>query len=1011
MMNTDRGISMADPKLTILLADDSKSIQSALGRALECSFDVRVIVAETFAKASAVLDGEGQELFLAILDLALPDAMNGEVVDHALRLGVPSLVFTSTFDDALRNNLLDKGVLDYVVKGSRAVEEVVRLVGRLQANRARKILVVDDSVSARSSICSSLTAFGFQILAAGSGEQALEALASQDGIDLVITDFEMPGMDGVQLTQIIRKVHSRDEVAVIGVSSAATGGLAARFLKHGATDFLLKPFGREELYCRVLSIIEGLEQNRRAKSFARRRRDFEEQQRRLIEHAPIGVFRSTPSGQFLLVNTRLAEMYGYGSAQELMEEMQDIGAQLYVDAAEREMVRSELERGPVDGLEIRRRRKDGTVIWVSLSMRPVYDDQGSLAYYEGFSLDITHKKRTEQALRASVDTQRAIMDSVDAGIILIDPDTHTIQAINTTAASLFGAPAEGIIGKVCHQYLCPAEAGGCPVTDYAQNIERSERALVKADGSRLSILKTVKTIMLNGRLFLLESFMDITDRKKAEQQLALERERLANIIEGTGVGTWEWNVQTGELALNDRWAQIVGYALDELAPVSVRTWEALVHPEDLQRSSQMLERHFTGEFEGYECECRMRHKQGGWVWVLARGKLLSRTPDGSPLMMFGTHLDITERKKEQELLLESEERYRSFFHSTEAVRLLIDPRTGLIVEANRAAERYYKYPLGTLKGRSISEINTLPPEKLMAELGRAATLKKGHFSFQHMLGDGTVREVEVYTSVVRLEGRNLVMSSVHDVTERKHLERVKRDVEHIMRHDLKSPLTGFIAIPPLLLEGDNLTADQREMLALLGVSGKRMLGQINASLELFRIEEGRYVPKVSECWPMALAQDVIGIFTLSRRLPKSVFRLSDRTGDSGHGGRSLRTDPQLLEIVLTNLIGNALDAGGPTDQVTIETSETAQEYILAISNSQAVPEQIRDRFFEKYATAGKTGGTGIGTYSAAVMVRALGGRIEMRTSEAEGTTVTVAIPLERKPDAGTQKEPAGPSPL
>lgn len=985
---------MTDPKPKILLAEDSKSIQSALTTALESSFDVKVVVAETFAQAAAVLDSKGAELFLAILDLALPDAMNGEVVDHALRLGVPSLVFTSTFDDALRNDLLSKGVLDYVVKSGRAVEEVARLVGRLQANRARKILVVDDSVSARASICSSLAAFGFQVLAAGSGEQALEVLASQAGIDLVITDFEMPGMDGVQLTQILRKVHSRDDVAVIGVSSAATGGLAARFLKHGATDYLHKPFGREELYCRVLCIIEGIEQNRRAASFARRRREFEEQQRRLIEHAPIGVFRSSLSGRFLLANTRLAKMYGYGSAHELMEEVQDFGAQLYVDAAERDMVLSELKRGLIDGVEIRRRRKDGTVIWVSLSMRAVYDEQGTLAYYEGFSLDITHKKLAEQALRSSVNMQRAIMDSVDAGILLIDPDTHTIQAINTAAANMFGAPAESIIGKVCHEYLCPAEVGCCPITDYAQNVERSERVLLKADGSRLSILKTVKSVVLDGRPYLLESFMDITNRKNAEQQLALERERLANIIEGTSVGTWEWNVQTGELALNDRWAQIVGYTLEELAPVSVQTWEALVHPDDLKYSSQMLEEHhFTGEHEVYECECRIRHKDGHWVWVLDRGKLMSRTPDGSPLMMFGTHLDITERKKEQELLLESEERYRCFFHSTEAVRLLIDPQTGLIVEANRAAERYYKYPLGTLTGRSIFEINTLTPEKLKAEFGRAEALETEHFSFQHMLGDGTIRDVEVYSSIVRLDERNLIMSSVHDVTERKRLERIKRDMEHIMRHDLKSPLTGFIAIPPLLLEDDNLTPDQREMLALLGVSGKRMLGQINASLELFRIEEGKYVPKLSDCWPMTLAQDVINMLSVSRWLPKSAFRLSDRTGDSVHGGRSLRTDPQLLEIVLTNLISNALDASDLQEAVGIEASETAQEYVIAISNSQMVPDQIRDRFFEKYATAGKSGGTGIGTYSAAVMVKVLGGQIGMRTSEADGTTVTVRLPL------------------
>ncbi len=984
---------MANPGPTILLVEDSKSIQSAMITALESSFDVNVIVAETFAQAASVLDGNEVRPSLAILDLALPDAMNGEVVEHALRLGVPSLVFTSTFDDALRRDLLSRGVLDYVVKGGRAVEEVVHLVGRLQANTACKILVVDDSASARASICTSLAAFGFQVLAAGSGAQALEMLSRQEDVDLVITDFEMPDMDGVQLTQAIRRIHSRADMAVIGISSAGHGGLAARFLKHGATDYLHKPFGREELYCRVLNIIEGIEQNRRVASFAQIQRKLEEKQRYLIENAPIGIFRSSQSGQYLLANTKLAEMYGYSSTHELMNEIHDIGIQLYVDDAERKILRTALEKGSINGLEVRRRKKDGSIIWVSLSMRSVMDEDGHLMYYEGFSIDVTHKKSAEEALRANLDIQRTIMDSVDAGIILIDPETHAIQAINSAAADLFGAPADDAIGKICHEYLCPAEMGRCPITDLAQEVERSERVLIKADKSRLAILKTVKRIMLNGRPLLLESFMDITERKRAEQQLALERERLANIIKGTGVGTWEWNVHSGEVAINERWAQIAGYSLEELAPVSIKTWEALAHPEDLKRSAQMLERHFSGKDEMYECECRMRHKDGRWVWVLDRGKVLTWTQDGRPLMMFGTHLDITERKREQALLQESEQRYRGFFHSTEAVRLLIDPQTGLIVEANKAAERYYKYPPGTLKGRSIFDINTLPPDKLMAELELAASQKKGHFSFQHMLGDGTIRDVEVYTSIVRVEGRNLVMSSVRDVTEFKHLERVKRDVEHIMRHDLRSPLSAFVSVPPLLLEGDNLTLDQREMLTLLGASGKRMLGQINSSLSLYRIEEGKYAPQLGECWPLALIQGVVEMLAASKRVPKKKFQIMNRTDDSGHGGRSLQTDAQLLDIVLANLIGNALDASNPEDAVGIELSETAQEYVIAISNSKAVPESIRDRFFEKYITSGKAGGTGIGTYSAAVMVKAVGGQISMRTSEAEGTTVTVRLPL------------------
>lgn len=134
------------------------------------------------------------------------------------------------------------------------------------------------------------------------------------------------------------------------------------------------------------------------------------------------------------------------------------------------------------------------------------------------------------------------------------------------------------------------------------------------------------------------------DREAIEHELAQQRERLANILWGTGVGTWEWNVQTGETRFNERWAEIVGYRLEELAPITIDTWTGLAHPDDLGRSGELLARHFSGTMDHYECEARMRHRDGHWIWVLDRGKLVSRTPDGRPEWMAGTHWEITERK-------------------------------------------------------------------------------------------------------------------------------------------------------------------------------------------------------------------------------------------------------------------------------------------------------------------------------------------------------------------------------
>jgi PAS domain S-box-containing protein len=143
---------------------------------------------------------------------------------------------------------------------------------------------------------------------------------------------------------------------------------------------------------------------------------------------------------------------------------------------------------------------------------------------------------------------------------------------------------------------------------------------------------------------------------KREEELAQKKQRLSNILWGTNIGTWEWNVQTGEVRFNERWAEMLGYRLEELAPVNIDTWTRLVHPDDLARSGDQLARHFSGEIDHYETEARMRHKDGHWIWVLDRGKLVSRSPDGQSEWMAGTHEEITNRKEVEEVLLQLTER-------------------------------------------------------------------------------------------------------------------------------------------------------------------------------------------------------------------------------------------------------------------------------------------------------------------------------------------------------------------
>lgn len=158
--------------------------------------------------------------------------------------------------------------------------------------------------------------------------------------------------------------------------------------------------------------------------------------------------------------------------------------------------------------------------------------------------------------------------------------------------------------------------------------------------------KNNQVIEIRGYIFNQNHIKDI------EFQLEKERKRLENIIDSNSIGTWEWNVQTGETIFNERWAEIVGYTLDELKPISIDTWIKLVHPDDVEKSTSALNAHFRGESNQYECEVRMKHKNGHWVWVLDKGKVLNFTPEGKAHIMFGTHTDITERKAFERKIIE-----------------------------------------------------------------------------------------------------------------------------------------------------------------------------------------------------------------------------------------------------------------------------------------------------------------------------------------------------------------------
>lgn len=234
-----------------------------------------------------------------------------------------------------------------------------------------------------------------------------------------------------------------------------------------------------------------------------------------------------------------------------------------------------------------------------------------------------------------------------------------------------------------------------------------------------------------------------------------------------------------------------------------------------------------------------------------------------------------------------------------------------------------------------------------------------------------------------------------DITLEKQDENMRRDVERITRHDLKTPLNGIIGIPQLLLMDENLTGQQREFLGLVEDSGRRMLHMINESLSLFKIEKGTYqfVPEPVDI--LRTIDEVIHDVSYIAQSGGSIVVFVDGAPRQEEQRFIINGEKAFCYSMLANIMKNACEAASG-EKITISLKSGSPLSQIAINNKGVVPEKIRASFFDKYVTAGKPGGTGLGTYSAKLFAEAQNGTIAMVTSSQQGTTVTVSLPAAGK---------------
>jgi len=523
---------------------------------------------------------------------------------------------------------------------------------------------------------------------------------------------------------------------------------------------------------RVLAVIRDISQRKRAEEALK---ESEARFRLVTEGSLAGVY-IIQDRKFAYCNSTMAQIFGYG-----VEEILDgkVAPQDLVHPDDLPMVRENIRKrlaGEEESVHytFRGRRRDGTVIYCEvLGSTIVYQGRPALI---GTLMDISGRVQAEEALRQSEQRYRAIVEVQTELVCRHLPDT-TVTFVNEALCRYFGKPRDELLGGSFLSSI--PEEDRSRLMEAIAGLSRDnpmavlEQRVINADGE-IRWQQWTNQVLFDDQGHILEHQAvgrDITARRQAEEALRAQKNLLDTVFSATpdllALKDRDFVYQAVNPAfcqfLGQTAEEIVGQTDFELFPRS----EAEKYRRDDERvltegAALVLDEEVTGA--------------GGKKWLQVIKTPVVDEP-GAPRGILCSVTDISMRKRAEEGLKESEERYRSLFQNNHAVMLLIDPETAAIVDANPAACCFYGYTREQLTAKKITDINLLPKEQIFGEMARARERRQHHFFFRHRLANGKVREVEVFSGPIRVRGRKLLYSIIHDVTARKKAEEALRASE------------------------------------------------------------------------------------------------------------------------------------------------------------------------------------------------------------------------------------------
>jgi diguanylate cyclase (GGDEF)-like protein/PAS domain S-box-containing protein len=373
--------------------------------------------------------------------------------------------------------------------------------------------------------------------------------------------------------------------------------------------------------------------------------------------------------------------------------------------------------------------------------------------------------------------------------------------------------------EVCRRIKANPKAQNVPVIFLTASDAKEDRAEGYKAGCSDFITKPFQIEEVLNRVdYLLKTYF-------LEEELRSKAERMENIIAGTNAGTWEWNVQTGEQTINERWAEMLGYSVDELSPISIETWKELCHPEDLIENNRYLEQVFQNKIEYYELEFRMKHKKGNWVWISSKGKVNSWTPEGKVLLVSGIHLDITDSRQKMAELQNVQMLLKSSLESPKDMIILSIDQNYNYYYFNQAHRDVMKYAYGkdVDVGMNLMDCITSEEDKIKAKINYDLALKGTSHTTIQEYGEKAINYYETYYNPI-INDDNEIMGATafaRDITDRKRVEeQLTQSEERFQLLFNKAPL-GYQS-----LDYDGCLIDvNHQWLDMLGYTREEVIGK------------------------------------------------------------------------------------------------------------------------------------------------------------------------------------------